>query len=116
MTDRIKGACVFCGGHIAYGSENAGRVIQCPHCKEHITLGGDAPITGAVNTARRTRKWLVIAAAFCAVIILCATGIAFGLKARSEGASKDGSNRQELEKKRLIAEVEKAAAEAELAK
>jgi len=34
----LKGACNYCGGHIAFPARNLGRAIPCPHCQKTITL------------------------------------------------------------------------------
>ena len=35
---QLKGACIHCGGHIAFSSGNLGQTILCPHCSEETTL------------------------------------------------------------------------------
>jgi hypothetical protein len=34
----LKGACIHCGGHIAFSSGNLGQKILCPHCSKETTL------------------------------------------------------------------------------
>jgi hypothetical protein len=36
--NQLKGACNYCGGHIAFPASSLGRVIPCPHCQKTITL------------------------------------------------------------------------------
>jgi hypothetical protein len=35
---QLKAACIHCGGHIAFSSDNLGQKILCPHCFKETTL------------------------------------------------------------------------------
>jgi S1-C subfamily serine protease len=124
MSQNIKGACVFCGGHIAYDQSNVGRTIQCPHCSEAIKLGGDCPSTVSAApppAAQPTdRQWLRVCALVACIVVALGAGIFVqsGTKRKAEAARKaaEDDSRRKLEQERLVAEAAKARAEADLAK
>jgi S1-C subfamily serine protease/DNA-directed RNA polymerase subunit RPC12/RpoP len=119
MSDRIKGACVHCGGHIAYDDSNVGRTIQCPHCSESITLGGRSPATKPVSPAANPMMNRKIGLALCALLAVT-LAIALPVMSKSKQAKErlatEQAARRNLEEERLRAEAEKAKAEAELTK
>jgi S1-C subfamily serine protease len=132
--NEFKHACQFCGGHIAYDQQYAGRTIQCPHCGKEITLGSaglstqphaqsvDATrVTDAHSAARRFISPAKVAALTLSLLLVAALGV-LGLRI----ATKHNNERQrrateelartKAEADRIKAEAEEAKAEAEMAK
>jgi hypothetical protein len=117
MSNQIKGSCVHCGGHIAYGPENVGRAIQCPHCGQGITLVGDTLPTEIIQRSSPNSSKLRILSVL-GILISALIGFAY-VTAHRQGVrtvTAQDSERAKLEAERLKAEAEKAKAEAELAK
>jgi hypothetical protein len=50
----LKAACQHCKGHIEYPSELAGQSVECPHCKQTLTLPPPPipPPLAVINIAR----------------------------------------------------------------
>jgi S1-C subfamily serine protease/DNA-directed RNA polymerase subunit RPC12/RpoP/uncharacterized membrane-anchored protein YhcB (DUF1043 family) len=134
MSDELKQACQFCGGHIAYDQQYAGQTIQCPHCGKEITLSGadlstqpHAPSGNAVGVAdarppaRRgisPPKIAALALVLLLVTVLGALGLRFAVKHGEEKQRRVAEElaRTKAEVDRMKAEAEKAKAEADMAK
>ena len=134
MSDEFKQACQFCGGHIAYDQQYAGRTIQCPHCGKEIALdsgglssqsyqqsGETGRVADAHLVSRRFFSPPKIAALALLLILVAALGV---LGLRSAAKHKEERQRQAAEELArtkaeaytIKAEAEKAKAEAETAK
>src|SRR2546425_5585129 len=100
MSSEFKHACQFCGGHIAYEQQDAGRTIQCSHCGKEITLdgadlgtqsytqSGDATrVVDAHSAARKTtspQKVAALALVLLLMTVLGALGLRFVAKHNEE--------------------------------
>jgi F0F1-type ATP synthase membrane subunit b/b' len=124
MSDESKQACQFCGGHIAYDRQYAGRTITCPHCHKEITLGGaETPPVAQVHSPSRKsvspRKVAVLALALVlvTVLVLGVLGVRFVSKQNAERQRRVAEEfaLTKVEADRIKAEAEKAKAEAEIA-
>ena len=68
MTTISRTKCKHCGGGIEFDADQRGEVVECPHCAEHIALGGHA-----VRLVPRAPWW-----SYLAVLVEVMLAVGFG--------------------------------------